>query len=107
MPLLVKTRSTTGSESHLFADNVVQVRNTDICFDKRDLIDLFGEGPLLDVVLDAHAVVGCRTALGNKHLLWTETTTRTVVPSAQRMWRMFTCPHKRSRFSIVVFRNAA
>lgn len=56
--------------SHLFTDNVVQVRNTDISFNKGDLIHFFRKGPLLDVVLDPHIVVGCWTALGNKHLLW-------------------------------------
>lgn len=58
--------------SHLFTDNVIQVRNADISFDKWDLVHLFREGPLLDVVLDPYIIVGCWTALRNKHLLWEE-----------------------------------
>lgn len=61
-----------GSKSHLFTDNIIQVRNTDISFDQRNLIHLLREGPLLDIVLDSHIVVGCWAALRNKHLLWKE-----------------------------------
>lgn len=56
--------------SHLLTDDVIQVRNTDVCFNERDLIHLFREGPLLDIIFDSHVVVGCRPTLGNKHLLW-------------------------------------
>lgn len=62
----------TGSKSHLFTDNVIQVRNTDISFDQRNLINLLREGPLLDVIPDPHIIVGRWAALRNKHLLWKE-----------------------------------
>lgn len=53
---------------YLPADYIIQVRNADISFDERNLIDLFWERPLLNVVLDAYVVVGCGSALRNKHL---------------------------------------
>lgn len=63
-------------QTHLFTDDVIQVRNTDISFDQRDFIHLFRKGPLLDVVLDAHIIVWCRATLGNENLLWKETRAR-------------------------------
>lgn len=55
--------------SHLLTNNVIQVRDTDISFDKRDLIHLLREGPLFHIVLNPHIIVGCWTAFRNKHLL--------------------------------------
>lgn len=58
--------------SHLLTDNIIQVRNADVRFHERDLIHLLRKRPLLDVVPDAHVVVGRWTALRDKHLLWKE-----------------------------------
>lgn len=58
--------------SHLFTDNVIQVRNTDISFDQRNLIHLFRERPLLDIVFYSYVIVRYWTSLRNKHLLWEE-----------------------------------
>lgn len=60
-------------QTHLFTDDVIQVRNADVSFDQRDLIHLLRKGPLLDVVLDTHIIVWCRATLGNENLLWKET----------------------------------
>lgn len=68
----LKTQFLSVLSTCLFADYVIQVRNADISFDKRDLIHLFGKRPLLDVVFDAHVIVRCRPALRNEHLLWEE-----------------------------------
>lgn len=59
-------------KSHLFTDNVVQIWNTDIRFNQRDLVHLLREGSLLDIVLDSHSIVGCWATLGYKRLLCTE-----------------------------------
>lgn len=83
-------QGSTEGKSHLFTDNVVQVRDTDISFDKRNLIHLFREGSLLDVVLDPHIVFRRRTALRNKHLLWKERSRQVqsrVVLSTKEMWK--------------------